>query len=135
MNTLTAARDIKAGRQATAQILVNIAELADWNPALLSTQTRDQRARLHHPYPVRTRVPGRATLTYTETSEERVTWRLDVMGGVETGIWDLCPHGSITRVTHTMIHTGPLFTLMRNAMVQVPTWRLDRLQERAEQRG
>lgn len=135
MNTLTAQRDIHADPRTIADIIVNIAELADWNPALTSTGTRDRSARIGHPYPVSTRIPGRATLTYTEATSGRIMWRLEVAGSTETGRWDLEPLGEFTRVTHTMVHTGALFTLMHNAMSSVPAWRLDRLRQRAELRA
>lgn len=133
MNSLTAQRDIHASPQTIVNIILNIAELADWNPALHSTGTRDLSARVGQPYPVSTRIPGRATLTYTHSSAERIVWRLEVAGSSETGEWDLRPQGETTLVTHTMTHTGALFTLMHNAMSSVPTWRLGRLQQRAEQ--
>ena len=85
------------------------------------------------PYPVSTRVPGRASLTYLHADPERITWRLQVTGGTETGEWELQPNGETTRVVHTMTHDGAFFALMRHAMHQVPNWRLDRLQQRAEQ--
>ncbi len=132
MNTLTAQRDIHSDPQTIADIILNIAELADWNPALNSTGTRDQSARIGHPYPVSTRIPGRATLTYTRAAPDQIAWRLEVAGSTEAGQWDLQPRGATTRVIHTMTHSGALFTLMHNAMSSVPTWRLDRLQQRAE---
>lgn len=133
MKTLTAQREIHADSQTIIHIILNIAELAEWNPALNSTDTRDRSARIGHPYPVSTRIPGRATLTYIHATSRRITWRLEVAGSAETGQWDLQPQGETTRVIHTMTHTGALFTLMHNAMSNVPTWRLDRLQQRAEQ--
>ncbi|WP_054679956.1 SRPBCC family protein [Microbacterium sp. No. 7] len=135
MNALTAQRDIYADPQAIAGIILNIAELADWNPALNSTGTPDIVARIGLPYPVSTRIPGRATLTYTRATPEHVVWQLEVAGSTETGQWNLHPRGETTRVIHTMTHTGALFTLMHNAMSNVPTWRLDRLQQRAENRA
>ncbi len=134
MQTLAASRHIDAAPETIVSILLNIAELADWNPALSSTGTQDRTARIDHPYPVSTRVPGRATLTYVHAERARITWRLDVNGGTETGDWELQPGATGTRVAHTMTHTGALFSLMRHAMNQVPDWRLDRLQERAERR-
>ena len=133
MSTLTAQRDIHAGSHTIARVILNIAELADWNPALNSTGTRDRSARIGHPYPVSTRIPGRAILTYTDATSEHITWRLEVAGSTETGRWDLLAQGEETRVIHTMTHTGVLFTLMHSAMTNVPAWRLDRLQQRAEQ--
>ncbi|QOC26769.1 SRPBCC family protein [Microbacterium hominis] len=135
MNPLTAQREIHASPQIIADIIMNIAELADWNPALNSTGTRDLSARLGHPYPVSTRVPGRATLTYTDATIERIVWRLEVAGSSETGQWDVRAHGEKTLVTHTMLHAGALFAVMHNAMTNVPTLRLDRLQQRAERRA
>lgn len=76
----------------------------------------------------------RTTLTYVHAELDRVTWRLDVTGGTETGDWELQAGATGTRVTHTMTHAGALFSLMRHAMNPVPDWRLDRLQERAERR-
>lgn len=132
MTPLSATREIHASPHDIARIVLNIAELADWNPALNWTDTGETEARVGHPYRVSTRLPGRATLTYQEASPNRIVWRLDVAGNAETGEWTLEPHGAATRVTHTMTHRGPFFALARRAMMQVPTWRLDRLQERAE---
>ena len=135
MNALKATRSIRADPQILTEIILNIAELADWNPALNSTRTQDRIAKIDHPYPVSTRIPGRATLTYIHADQQRIVWRLDVAGNVETGEWQLeAGDGASTRVTHRMSHSGALFALMQNAMRQVPTWRLDRLQERAESR-
>ncbi|MCC9053892.1 SRPBCC family protein [Microbacterium sp. F2E] len=133
MPSLTAHRDVHADPHTIAGIILNIAELADWNPALNSADTQDRIARIGHPYPVSTRVPGRASLTYLHADPERITWRLQVTGGTETGEWELQPNGETTRVVHTMTHDGAFFALMRHAMHQVPNWRLDRLQQRAEQ--
>ena len=72
-------------------------------------------------------------LAYLHADPERITWRLQVTGGTETGEWELQPNGETTRVVHTMTHDGAFFALMRHAMHQVPNWRLDRLQQRAEQ--
>ncbi len=135
MHTLTAHRDIDADPQIIIDTILNIAELADWNPALISTRTTDSTARIGHAYPVSTRVPGRATLTYTAADPHGVAWRLDVSGGTEVGEWDVRRLDVRTRVTHTMTHSGALFAVMRNAMREVPTWRLDRLQVRAEARS
>lgn len=132
MDDLSAERDIGAAPQTIAAIILNIAELADWNPALIRTGTRDRSARIDHPYAVSTRIPGRATLTYTHASLDRITWRVDVAGSTESARWDLRAQGDTTHVVHTMRHTGTLLTLMRRAMKNVPALRLDRLQERAE---
>lgn len=134
MNALTARRSIRSDAQTIGGIIADISRLAEWNPALLSVAADDPVARLDHPYPVRTRVPGRATLTYVQISPKRIVWRLDLVGGVETGEWDLVSDGPLTHVVHTMTHSGPLLSLMHHAMAEVPTWRLDRLQERTERR-
>jgi hypothetical protein len=132
MTSFTATRAVRAEAKTIADIILDISALADWNPALRATDTRDARARIDYPYSVSTRIPGRATLTYLEASTERIVWKVKVAGGLETGEWSLQPAGAMTRVTHRMVHEGPLFTLMRRAMTPVPNLRLDRLQARAE---
>ncbi|RAZ34469.1 SRPBCC family protein [Microbacterium sp. SMR1] len=132
MTSLTATREMRADPQTIADVILDISALADWNPALHRTDTRDRRARIGHPYSVSTRVPGRATLAYLEASPDRIVWTLKVAGGSEIGEWSLQPTGATTRVTHRMVHEGPLFMLMRHAMAPVPDLRLDRLQARAE---
>lgn len=132
MQTRTARRDINAHPSAVARVILNIAELADWNPALTNVDSTDQSARIGHPYSVSTRLPGRSTLTYTLATTERIMWRLDLAGGTEIAEWVLLPRGAVTQVDHNMTHSGPLFTLLRGAMANVPMWRLDRLQERVE---
>ncbi|MEB4616661.1 hypothetical protein, partial [Leucobacter sp. M11] len=113
-------------------ILRNIAELPEWNPALTAIATRDAVARLEHPYPVTTRLPGRATLSYLSVDEDRISWVLRVAGSVERAEWLLAPEGAGTRVTHTMAHSGTVFSVLRRAMEQTPGLRLDRLRARAE---
>jgi len=135
VNTYRAERDILADPATVASIILNIGELADWNPALIATRTNDRVAIVDHPYSVSTRIPGRATLTYVQANADRIVWRLDAGGSVETGEWDLYLRGRATRVVHTMTHGGALFALMQRAMTPVPTWRLDRLQQRAEARA
>lgn len=132
MTSFIATREVHAGAKTIADIILDISALADWNPALHATDTHDTRARTGHSYSVSTRVPGRATLTYLEASTERIVWKVKVAGGSETGEWSLQPAGAMTRVTHRMVHEGPLFTLMRRAMTPVPNLRLDRIQARAE---
>ncbi len=132
MKTYRAERDIAAHPEAIAAIILNISELAEWNPALTATGTADTVARVDHPYAVTLRAPGRARLTYVQSSVARIVWRVDIGGSVETGEWDLLPRGRTTRVTHTMSHTGALLAILGGGMTSVPTWRLDRLQARAE---
>lgn len=132
MNVHRAETRIDADPGAVASIILNIAQLAEWNPALLSTGTEDAVARLDHPYPVATRIPARATLTYVQANSERIVWRLDVAGSVETGEWNFESDGKGTRVTHTMTHSGALFAVMQRAMASVPSLRLGRLKQRAE---
>lgn len=132
MTSLIATRELRADPETIADIILDISALADWNPALHGTHTNDTSARIGYPYSVSTRVPGRATLAYLEASPERIVWKLVVAGGSEIGEWALQPAGAATRVTHRMVHEGPLFMLMRHSMTPVPDWRLDRLQARAE---
>ncbi len=134
-HTHPAQRIIQADRAVIRGIILNISELAAWNPALNWTDTEANVAEVGVSYSVSTRLPGRATLTYLRSDEDQVVWRLETLGGTETGEWSLKPAQGFTRVVHTMTHEGPLFALMQHATSQVPSWRLGRLQERAETRA
>lgn len=143
MTAFTAHRMILAPRARVAHVLTCIAELAEWNPALLGVAAPDRVATIGREYRVTTRVPGPATLRYAETSAERIVWVLTVVGGVEVGEWDLqdarlpdtsdsgpqVDSGS-TVVTHTVRHSGLLPRALRSAMRPVPALRLDRLADR-----
>lgn len=132
MSSLTAHRDIAATPGALSRIILDVAALADWNPALCAVEDTDDAVAIEgKPYPVSTRIPGPATLTYELVSDTRVTWRLAVPGGAEVGDWELRAHANGTYVRHTMEHSGAVFKLLRNAMRPVPVLRLDRLAARA----
>lgn len=144
MTEILAHRTIAASTERVASIILNIAELAEWNPALLRTETDDTVAAVGKPYAVATKIPGRATLTYERADADLIVWRLAVAGGIERGEWALERAGGLERsdwgpqrasqstsVTHTMHQSGPVFALLRNAMTEVPVWRLDRLAARA----
>lgn len=127
---LAAARSIPAPPEAVAAIIMNVAELAVWNPALLSVQTQDSTAVVGRRYSVSTRVPGRANLTYERTGLASIAWRLVVPGGVELGAWAIHATATGTRVTHEIRLSGPTFALLRNAMRPVPGLRLECLETR-----
>lgn len=135
MSTYTATRALRARRETIHAILINVAELAEWNPAIYSIDTRHYRAKLGLPYPAATRLPGHAALTYTLIEPSRIGWRLESPGATEDGLWELSQMGDGTRVTHTMNHSGAVFAMLRHAMTPVPNYRLDRLQDRAERGG
>lgn len=134
MAEYTAFRMMLAPRARVAAVLTNIAELAEWNPALRSVTAPDRVATTGRVYRVTTRVPGPATLRYAEIGAERIVWTLTVAGGFETGEWRLrdaaVPDGPATLVTHTIRHSGPLLRALHRAMRPVPARRLDRLAAR-----
>ena len=132
MSQLQAVRRIRATPRAIAEIILNVAALPEWNPALRRADTMETSARMGHPYAVASRIPGPATLTYTSVDEDRIVWELRIAGSLETGDWTLEPGKAGTLVSHTMIHRGAALNLLSRAMAPVPTWRLDRLQARAE---
>lgn len=131
MRTMSAERTIPVAPSRITGILLDISTLADWNPALVRVDTRDRVAIVGKRYPVSTRIPGDAGLTYTQATSDHVQWRLTVAGSVEVGDWLITTEGTDTRVTHEITHTGALFAVMQHAMRPIAGWRLDRLVERA----
>ncbi|MBW9206700.1 SRPBCC family protein [Mumia sp. zg.B17] len=132
MTQYTATRVLRATQKTVLEILLDIGQLPDWNPAVHSIVTDDQIAALGKRYPAATRLPGRAFVTYTHIQADGVVWRLEAPGAVEEGRWRITDLGRTSEVTHTMVHTGPVFMLLRHTMRAVPDLRLDRLRLRAE---
>lgn len=135
MRTMSAERTITADQDRVRSILLDISKLADWNPALVRVDTQDRVAVVGTRYPVSTRIPGDAGLTYTQATSDHVQWRLTVAGSIEVGDWFIEADGAQVRVTHEISHTGAVFTLMQHAMRPIAGWRLDRLVERASSRS
>lgn len=127
MNRYSATLQISATPASIAGVLRNVSELPDWNPALRGVSATVGPARRDHPYPVTTRLPGPGSLTYLSTDDERVVWVLRAAGSVERAEWVLIPTRSATLVTHTMVHSGTVFALLRSGLQQAPVLRLARL--------
>lgn len=133
MNRYSAQLQIPAPTATIAGVLRNVSGLPGWNPALLGVSAASGPARRDHPYPVTTRLPGSGSLTYLLTEDERVVWVLRAAGSVERAEWILAPTRSGTLVTHTMLHSGTVFALLRSGLQQAPVLRLARLAARMAQ--
>ncbi|HEY8282530.1 MAG TPA: SRPBCC family protein, partial [Leifsonia sp.] len=109
MTEYSATRALRADAKTVRDILVDTSRLPDWNPAVRSVTTTDREAIVGRKYPTVTRLPGRASLTYTRIEPGGVDWRLEAPGAIEVGRWRITSLGNATAVTHTMAHSGPIF--------------------------
>lgn len=123
-------RLIKASPDAVHAVLLNAAELAEWNPAFRSIVAPTQ-ATAHQPYPITGPAGLSGHLAYTGISPDLIEMTWQVTGFHETCTWRLDAVGEYTQVTHEFRHSGPLARLLRSAFRGVAELRLDRLSQRA----
>lgn len=122
---------VAAPRSVVLDVLVDVAALPDWNPAITHLTGRGV-AVVGHPYPVRVRGLLGGHLVYDRVETGLVRMSIDVPGLAENGHWALEEEDGATTVRHGYTQTGPLARLLEPATREVARWRLERLRARAE---
>lgn len=126
---------IQSGVPQVREVLLQVAQVAEWNPAYLSI-AGSPTARVGEPHPIRVRGGLSGHFQYDLIDSDRIesSWR--VPGLRETNHWQLQHVGDRgTAVTHGFAQSGPLAALLRGATGEVAKLRLLRLKARVEARS
>ncbi len=123
---------ITADVREVREVLLQVAEIAEWNPAFLSI-AGSSTARVGDPHRIRVRGGLSGRFQYDLISAERIDTSWRVPGLRETNHAKLqATADQATMVTHGFTQTGPLATMLRNATRGVAELRLARLKARVE---
>jgi Polyketide cyclase / dehydrase and lipid transport len=123
---------IQTNARHVSDVLLQVTQLARWNPAFLSI-TGSPTAAVGEPYPIRVRGGLSGQFQYDVIDPDRIesSWR--VPGFRETNHWRLHPAADqMTVVTHGFAQSGPLAALLPRAGDRVAELRLARLKEHVE---
>jgi Polyketide cyclase / dehydrase and lipid transport len=125
---------IQASPRDVREVLLQVAELPEWNPAFLSINAGTTTS-IGHPHPIRVRGGLTGTFQYDLMDPDRIECSWRVRGLRETNHWRLQPTERGTFVTHCFAQRGPLAGLFRGAHREVGQARLARLKARVQARG
>jgi hypothetical protein len=126
---------IQTNAHDVSDVLLQVAQLAQWNPAFLSI-TGSPNAHIGEPHPIRVLggLPGQ--FQYDLINPERIESSWQVPGLRETNLWQLhVAADQSTVVTHDFAQSGPLAALARPSTGRVARRRLARLKARVEARA
>jgi hypothetical protein len=129
---------IQADASDIQQVLLEVDQLADWNPAFLSIDGAAT-ASVGEQYPIRVRGGLRGHFQYDLIRPDRIESSWQVPGFLETNHWELGADADAdaddsTVVSHGLTQTGPVAALLRSVNAGVAQLRLDRLKARVEAR-
>jgi hypothetical protein len=124
---------IQADVRDVREVLLEAAQVADWNPAFLSIAGSPS-ARVGDPHRIRVRGGLSGHFQYDLISPDRIESSWQVTGFHETNYWLLQAVDHSTVVTHGFTQRGPLASLLRGATAGVAELRLARLKTRVEAR-
>ena len=129
--TATLSRDITADIATVTVLLLSPRTIPDWNPAFKSITGPDS-AIVGHAYDLVAIRGLTGRFYYDAVTESQIDMRWTVAGMLERCTWQLTPlAGSRTQVSHTVSRSGPLATLLRHTLDDLPALRLERLAQRA----
>jgi hypothetical protein len=125
---------IDSNAREVSEVLLQVAELAQWNPAFVSIEGSPT-ARVGEPHPIRVRGGLSGYFQYDVINADRIESSWGVPGLRETNRWQLHPAADqSTVVTHGFTQSGPLAALPGRSVVRVAKLRLARLKARVEER-
>jgi hypothetical protein len=125
---------IETDAREISEVLLQVAELAQWNPAFVSV-AGNRTARVGEPHPIRVRGGLSGHFQYDVINPDRIESSWAVPGLRETNRWQLHPAADqSTVVTHGFTQSGPLAALPLRSTGRVAGGRLGRLKQRVEAR-
>jgi hypothetical protein len=125
---------IDSNAREVSEVLLQVAELAQWNPAFVSIEGSPT-ARVGEPHPIRVRGGLSGHFQYDVINADRIESSWGVPGLRETNRWRLHPAADqSTVVTHGFAQSGPLAALPGRSVGRVARLRLARLKTRVEER-
>ena len=125
---------IETNAREVSEVLLQVAQLAQWNPALASI-AGSATARVGEAHPIRARGGLSGHFQYDVINPDCIESSWAVPGFRETNRWQLHPAADqSTVVTHGFAQSGPLAVLARRSTGRVAELRLARLKTRVEAR-
>jgi len=124
---------VPAAPQEVLAVLLQVAGLAEWNPAFSDVRA-DGPVVIGVPVPIRVQGILDGALVYDQVSSTGIDMTIRIPGLREHGSWRVRADGAATVVTHEFTQHGPLAVLLEPGTRNVADLRVGRLRDRLAER-